>query len=127
MLRQGFLTLYKYLISPIVGLFSSWFPRAKKIRDHVNLYGPRPIEHLVGRCLCRTAKGYLGLVPRTVKEGDHIAVFKGGPVPFVVRRSDQFRKGEVRYTLVGDGYLHGVMHGEALQFDSYREEEISLV
>ena len=65
-----------------------------------------------GRRLVRTAKGYLGLVPREARTGDMIAILKGGRVPFVLRS----RGGS--WQLIGASYVHGVMHGEAFDGES---------
>lgn len=55
-----------------------------------------------------TEKGYIGLVPASSRAGDRIAILKGGAVPFVLREA-----ANGCWTLVGEGYVHGIMHGEA--------------
>ena len=60
-----------------------------------------------GRRMVRTKKGYIGLAPRGTREGDWVVVCEGGRVPLVVRREG---KG---WVLVGEGYVHGIMGGEA--------------
>jgi hypothetical protein len=50
------------------------------------------------RRLFRMETGYLGLGSRLLREGDGIALFKGGMVPLIVRA-----KGQMRWELVGDG------------------------
>lgn len=84
--------------------------------------GPRPeplfndLVHIScnGTRIVRTEKGFIGTVPRTTKKGDLICVLFGGQTPFVLRRDPQ-REG--LYRLVGDCYVHGLMHGEALSMD----------
>ena len=58
----------------------------------------------------RTSKGYLGLGPESLETGDQVFVIAGSPVPFA------FRPTAVpgRYRLVGEAYIHGMMHGEAM-------------
>lgn len=70
-----------------------------------------------------TANGYVGVAPGLVKAGDAIAVLKGGLVPFVVCKSEQ-RQGAFR--LVGECYVHGLMHGEGLALDDVTEREFCL-
>ncbi|KAK0732162.1 heterokaryon incompatibility protein-domain-containing protein [Lasiosphaeris hirsuta] len=59
------------------------------------------------RRLARTKTGYLCLVPQESKIGDHIALFKGGPLPLVIRKSGS------NWVVIGDAYVHGIMMGEA--------------
>ncbi|KAK5113817.1 hypothetical protein LTR62_003201 [Meristemomyces frigidus] len=65
-----------------------------------------------GRRLCWTAKGYLALLPAAAQEGDLIVVLRGGRLPFVVRAKEE------GYGLVGPGYVHGIMDGEAFDVES---------
>lgn len=78
-------------------------------------------EFAMGRRLCWTEKGYLGLVPSQARMGDEVWLLKGGRVPFVLRRVGG---GENR-ELVGDCYMHGIMYGEA--FEDERCEDVSIV
>jgi len=64
------------------------------------------------RRLFRMETGYPGLGSRLLREGDEIALFKGGMVPLIVRA-----KGQMRWELVGDAYVHGMMHGVAFAED----------
>ena len=59
------------------------------------------------RRMIRTAAGLLGPVPRETRDGDKIVLIAGATIPFVLRP-----KG-IRWRLVGDSYVHGVMFGEA--------------
>ncbi|TGO16829.1 hypothetical protein BTUL_0023g00020 [Botrytis tulipae] len=63
------------------------------------------------RTLFRTRKGYLGIGAQSLRPSDEVWVLAGALVPFILRRGeDEF------YELVGEVYLHGVMHGEALEW-----------
>lgn len=63
------------------------------------------------RTLFRTRKGYLGIGAQSLRPSDEVWVLAGASVPFILRRGeDEF------YELVGEVYLHGVMHGEALEW-----------
>ena len=74
-----------------------------------------------GRLLCRTERGYVGLVPRHTQAGDLVCIVYGSPVPFIVRESDE-REGSHR--VVGECYIHGIMRGEALQSEQFEERKI---
>lgn len=65
------------------------------------------VDASTNRCLIRTQNGYIGLAPRLVCQGDSIALIKGGKSPFILRSSGG------RWKLVGECYIHGIMHGEA--------------
>ncbi|KAH8658186.1 heterokaryon incompatibility protein-domain-containing protein [Xylariales sp. PMI_506] len=53
--------------------------------------------------------GYLGLGLETMQVGDEVYVLAGADVPFIIRRD-----GPDRYRLIGEAYVHGMMHGEAI-------------
>ena len=57
----------------------------------------------------RTVKGYLGLGPQSLMEGDLCCVLFGAKVPFVLRKADR------GYILVGECYIQGIMRGEAIE------------
>jgi hypothetical protein len=66
---------------------------------------------VTGRRFCLTEEGFAGLVPISTKNGDKICIFQTCAVPYVLREI------EGGYTLIGDCYIHGIMHGEALSTD----------
>jgi hypothetical protein len=61
------------------------------------------------RKLFSTLKGYLRIGPTAMQEGDVCCVFLGATVPFILRKEG------LRYVLLGESYVHGVMRGEVLQ------------
>ncbi len=66
---------------------------------------------LIGvRQLVLSDKGYIGLAPRGVREGDLICCFTGANVPFILRQPN-LSVGE--FVLVGEAYIYGLMEGEA--------------
>lgn len=67
--------------------------------------------------------GWMGLAPFTVRNGDQVAVFRGGTVPYIIRPHGDPEKKE--WTYIGDAYVHGAMDGEALDLAEY--ENIVLV
>ncbi|OJJ70249.1 hypothetical protein ASPBRDRAFT_652851 [Aspergillus brasiliensis CBS 101740] len=66
-------------------------------------------ERFGSAVVCQTARGYLGLVPAGAEPGDAIALISGGKVPFCLRREHE------DYQVVGEAYIHGIMHGEAFK------------
>jgi hypothetical protein len=92
------------------------------------------------RKLFYTEKGYLGLGPASAAIGDVVCIMPGADGPFVFR-SD--REGSVkleshpngheeedqtkRFRLIGESYVHGIMHGEALATGDFRLEEIEII
>ena len=74
----------------------------------------------LGRRLCLTTRGYIGLVPRNTKVGDDFIVMRGHVVPLILRsRGD-------KYVLVGECYIHDIMGREALAGPDTRLEWISI-
>ena len=68
-----------------------------------------------GRRLFYTSKGYLGLGPALLQAGDLVCVLAGGAIPFVLRQDSRSSPSKRRFTLVGEAYVHGTMHGEVAQ------------
>jgi hypothetical protein len=65
-------------------------------------------ETTLWRRLARTKKGYLAVVPSQSVVGDHVALYKGGRMPFIVRQLGEGNRRE----LIGPCYVHGIMYGE---------------
>ncbi|KAH7395426.1 heterokaryon incompatibility protein-domain-containing protein [Cadophora sp. MPI-SDFR-AT-0126] len=61
------------------------------------------------RSFFRTEKGYYGLGPSEVQQGDVIVVLFGGTTPYVLRPNN-----EEGFTFVGECYVYGLMNGEAI-------------
>ena len=60
----------------------------------------------------RTKKGFIGLGPRSMRQGDLVCILHGGRVPFILRKEGS------HYRLVGESYVHGIMEGEAMTKDA---------
>ena len=69
------------------------------------------------RRLIRTEKNFLGVGSASTEIGDEVWILAGAYMPFILRKSDTGR-----YRLVGAVYIHGIMHGEAVQ-----EEDLDLI
>ncbi|KAM0432195.1 hypothetical protein ACHAPT_004730 [Fusarium lateritium] len=72
----------------------------------------------IDRVLFITEKGYLGLGPARMQAGDVVGLVAGAHVPFVLRQ------GRGGWILVGEGYVEGVMYGEATQGLSFKKVEV---
>jgi hypothetical protein len=66
----------------------------------------------------------MGLVPANTRSGDRIYVIFGADVPYVVRKTET----DGNFTLIGECYVVGLMHGEAMKdFSKYWDEETLIV
>jgi hypothetical protein len=65
------------------------------------------------RRFCVTKDGALACVPTVARHGDIICVLFGSEVPYVLRPT---RTGF--YWVIGECYIHGIMHGESLSYDT---------
>ncbi|KAF5979312.1 heterokaryon incompatibility protein [Fusarium coicis] len=54
-----------------------------------------------------TSTGFVGVGPLDMQPGDEVCILLGGKVPYLLRP-----QGNESYTLVGEAYVHGIMHGE---------------
>ena len=77
-------------------------------------------ETLTYRRLFRLDSGHIGLGPQSIQAGDEVCIVSGSQVPLVFRTLKSGGEsvsplGRPRYELLGEAYVHGVMHGEALK------------
>lgn len=62
----------------------------------------------------------MGLGPAGLQVGDMICVFLGTKLPYILRQSEIGA-----WTLVGEAYVHGIMHGEFIT-DNLQTELFSI-
>ena len=86
-----------------------------------HIFNEMVIKACNGRQFFRTQKGYMGLGPKDIKNGDIVSVLLGGQVPFILRKLDD------TYTLIGESYVHGIMNGEALDDADFEIQEFRIV
>ena len=110
-------------------------PEAVRLRDqgHREInhhWGSYSMRYLVGmidaafdRRLFASGNKYIGLAPAGTKVGDLVCVLLGGNTPFLLRPNEEQRD---RCRLVGEWYVHGLMHGEALRRDGLELQEFIL-
>ena len=72
---------------------------------------------------CITAKGYVGIVPGQSEEGDSVVILHGGAVPFIMRRHHD---PPGQYVLLGECYVHGIMHQTQATTQDSEVEEIRI-
>ncbi|KAN0119397.1 Heterokaryon incompatibility protein (HET) domain containing protein [Hyaloscypha variabilis] len=65
----------------------------------------------VRRKVLLTSQGFFGVAPNSVKVGDHLYLLPGAEFPILLRR---LPKSEIEHSLVGECYIHGLMHGEGM-------------
>ena len=109
-----------------VEMMSDWLAHKSngldvKSKDYANAVGCA----VKGRRVFLSRNGYIGLAPASAKEGDIVAVFPGAKVPFILREALETEDHEMQgvsqrshYRVVGDGYVHGIMDGEAFRDNS---------
>ncbi|KAJ4406180.1 hypothetical protein N0V82_010181 [Gnomoniopsis sp. IMI 355080] len=92
-------------VTLIVDAISQHWSSAKSdmFSAEVQIYGS-------GRKFFVTTKGHIGLGPAKMSTTDVIVILYGGNTPYVLRPVPNTE----RYTLVGDCYIDGLMHGEAV-------------
>ena len=73
------------------------------------LYSPA-VDRTVSKRPYLTQKGYVGLGHEGMRIGDSVCILQGGPVPFLLRKTE---RGD--YVLVSDTYVHGIMDGEFMK------------
>ncbi|KAK3324967.1 heterokaryon incompatibility protein-domain-containing protein [Apodospora peruviana] len=88
------------------------------------------IYPVLGRRLCNTRQGRIGIIPPYSQKGDQVCVFAGARNPFLLRPSvDTYLDDDCQrtaYELVGVCYIDGIMQGE-LKGKSLEMEMICLV
>lgn len=69
------------------------------------------------KTLIRLGNGLLGLADEFTQIGDEVWALAGSRVPFTLRKENSAGSAEPRYRLIGDAYVHGVMHGDVVEED----------
>jgi hypothetical protein len=90
-------------------------PHANSVPDHKtwdSLFANAMNQKMRMRRLARTKNGYLGLVPDSAEIGEAVWLLEGGRVPYVLRSVGAACE-EREWEVVGEAYVHGVMHGDA--------------
>lgn len=84
----------------------------KGLSDYSSLLAQLPDQNYITRAgwlFFKSSKGYYGLARSQVLPGDQICILFGADVPFIIRPLGN------EYLLIGEAYVHGLMHGELFQ------------
>lgn len=84
-------------------------PEHIQVQERIDRFKAALGTKLDSRRIFSTGEDRLGLGPQSLEEGDEIWLLKGANVPFVLRKL-----GNGNFTLVGEAFVFGVMHGEAV-------------
>ena len=79
------------------------------------------LSSLFWRRFCMTGERYACLAPDGVQNGDFVCLLKGARTPFIIREQSG------QYVLVGEAYVHGLMHGEGLNIPGTNWESIKIL
>jgi hypothetical protein len=69
----------------------------------------------------RSPKGYMGMVPATARYSDMLCVLIGASAPFVLRKEAD------HYIIISQAYIHGFMHGRAIDMKDQGELKVEKV
>ncbi|KAH6641060.1 heterokaryon incompatibility protein-domain-containing protein [Chaetomium tenue] len=112
----------------IFDYFTDDYVLSTEVKETMLTYGALIEQSLLAmaeaRCFCRTEQGRLGQVRADAVAGDLFVCIVGAEVPFLLRPSAET---EGAYTLIGDGFLQGVMQGEAFSDARYETIDITIV
>lgn len=57
-----------------------------------------------------TKKGYFGMLTQNAEKGDYVCIIMGSTVPFILREVDVAQSLSTTFSIVGEGYIHGIMN-----------------
>lgn len=74
------------------------------------------------RRMFRTSGDYLGMGPISTQEQDELWIIRGARVPFILRKVE-----ESSYRVIGECYVHGLMHGKVMERKLDQVRKITLI
>ncbi len=77
------------------------------------MYMTTQLESLSSLRPFATKRGFIGMGPECMQQGDVIAIIIGLSAPMILRKF-----GDGKYEIVGEAYVHGIMDGEAMDDQS---------
>ena len=117
--------LWLLFLSPFIGLLVPNLSFSVESHDWLMAKAPATVYHLLvclwQRRMIVTEQGRIGLAPRDSNPGDEIFILVGSPAPFVLRSlnkntaTENLEETVPSYSVIGNGYVHKVMSGEALK------------
>jgi hypothetical protein len=98
------------------GWLGCGFDPGGSLTGKMRIFHEHVLKCVTDRRFAVSENGYFCLLPCSTKKGDRIFIFPGGKVPFILRPVEKTEPGEdeseLKFTLVGDAYVHGVMDGQ---------------
>jgi hypothetical protein len=70
----------------------------------------------LGRRIVKTVDGHIGLGLSSAEVDDEIWILPRSQVPFILRKATGSTSGS-KYRLIGECYVHGLMHGEYFAYN----------
>ncbi|XEV04628.1 hypothetical protein FSHL1_009915 [Fusarium sambucinum] len=95
------------------------------VNDELEKYPSGNSLCALGRKGFFTETGMIGIGNPDIRDGDFIAILKGGNMPLILRKA-KIDKVDVYYQFIGQAYVHGIMDGQILE-EGFDMEWISLV
>jgi len=90
----------------------------------IPFYLPLKRDVHVHRRMFTTQDGYIGLGPKEIEHGDQVALLEGGKLPFIIRQRSE-SESELKYELIGECYIHGIMSGE--RYDAAKCKDVWII
>ncbi|ERF69908.1 hypothetical protein EPUS_05452 [Endocarpon pusillum Z07020] len=123
--------LWEFFLGPFGRMIVSSLSFSEESHDKLLSKAPATIYHLFvclqQRRIFVTERGWIGLASRQASPNDTVHILLGSPAPFILRPSneasevDKQAKTLPSYTVIGNGYLHNVMFGEAFKGDGEKD------
>lgn len=107
-------------IEPFTGREKMTEEEVRVQKDNHDLFNQKVRAAAYGRKLFTTKNGYIGLAPVSSATGYFVAILHGARTAYILKK-----KKNGNYSLVGESYLHGFMHGEGLN-DGKPVEELAI-
>lgn len=90
--------------------------------QQLNKFKTRMAQVAQGQRMFRTKGNLLGIGPPSMDMKDEVWVIRGFNFPVILRRQENGNR-----TIIGECYVHGIMHGEVLEKPNAKFEKIILV
>jgi hypothetical protein len=90
--------------------------------QQVNKFTTRMAQVAQGRRMFRTKGNLLGIGPPSMDKNDEVWVIRGFNFPVILRRQEDGNR-----AVIGECYVHGIMHGEVLDKPNAKFKKITLV
>ncbi|KLU90125.1 hypothetical protein MAPG_09091 [Magnaporthiopsis poae ATCC 64411] len=104
---QNFADSIYMCVCDVLGLGVGVQVAVTESQDSLEEFGGFLKNWIDGRRFVVSPKGWVGLVSRGAEPSDYICILQGARIPFILRKVGSY------YTIIGEAYIHGLMHGRA--------------